>query len=144
MFTRAHHLSHSWATCIQSTPFHPVSLRSIIIIPSMLRSSEWSLSFRFSDQNYVHICHPPCMLCACPSHPLWCDYPNNIWWSVKIMKLLSMHSSSAFHHFLPFRSKYSPQHPLLILCFSLSMQFHVSHPYKWTGKHMYNFLYFNF
>jgi hypothetical protein len=48
-----------------------------------------------------------------PSHPAWFDYPNNIWWSVQDMKLLIMQSSPASCHFLPLRSKYSPQCPVL-------------------------------
>jgi hypothetical protein len=26
----------------------------------------------------------------CPSHPPWFDHPNNIWWSVQIIKFLVM------------------------------------------------------
>jgi hypothetical protein len=54
-----------------------------------------------SYQNFVcifyhsHVCY---MLC--PSHPLWFDHPNNIWWSVQVMKLLIMQCSPASHHFL--------------------------------------------
>jgi len=32
LFTRAYHWSLSWVKCIQSTPFNPVSLRSILIL----------------------------------------------------------------------------------------------------------------
>jgi hypothetical protein len=32
------------------------------------------------------------------SHPLWSDHPNNIWWSLQVMKLLIMQSSSASHY----------------------------------------------
>jgi hypothetical protein len=44
-----------------STPSHPISLRFILIFPTMLRSSAWSLHFRFSDKNFVclpHLCAP--------------------------------------------------------------------------------------
>ena len=47
-----------------------------------------SLSFSFSHQNPVctsvlpHVCHIPC-----PSHFLWIDHPDNIWWDVQIMKV---------------------------------------------------------
>jgi len=56
----------------------------------MPRSSK-SLPCRFSSQNIVcisHLSHSCCMLC--PSHLLWFDHPNNIWWSVQIMKLFIM------------------------------------------------------
>jgi hypothetical protein len=32
MFTRAYHWSLSWATWIQSTPHHPISIRSTLIL----------------------------------------------------------------------------------------------------------------
>jgi len=50
---------------IRSFPSYFPIIISNIIFPSMSRSSEWSLSFRFSDQNFVcisHICH----LCYIP------------------------------------------------------------------------------
>jgi hypothetical protein len=53
-----------------------------------------------------------------------------------------MESSPASHHFLPLRSKHSPQHPVLKylhLCSSLSVRDQVSHPYK-TGKIMFYIL----
>jgi hypothetical protein len=36
VFTSAHHWSISWARCIQSTPSHSISLRSILIVSSNL------------------------------------------------------------------------------------------------------------
>jgi hypothetical protein len=48
-----------------------------------------------------------------PISPPWFDHPNNILWRVQIMNHLSMKFSSAFCHFIPVRSKYSPQHPFL-------------------------------
>jgi len=47
-----------------------------------------------------------------PSHPPWFDHPNNIWWSVQVMKLLIIQSSPASCHFFPPRFKYSPQLPI--------------------------------
>jgi hypothetical protein len=46
------------------------------------------------------------------SHFRWLDHPNNIRWSVQVMKLLIMQSSPVSCHFLPLRYKYSPQHPV--------------------------------
>jgi hypothetical protein len=77
-------------------------------------SSAWSLPFRFPDQNFVcisHLFHACCM--SHPSHTPRFDHPNNIWRSVQVMKLLIMKFSSVSYHFLPLRSKYSPQHPVL-------------------------------
>jgi hypothetical protein len=36
-----------------------------------------------------------CVLHAPPTHPLWLHRPNNIWWSIQIMKLLLMQFSPA-------------------------------------------------
>jgi hypothetical protein len=50
------------------------------------RSSNWSLPFRPTTQNFIwtshlfHVYHMPH-----PSHPSWPDHPNdNIWWSVQV------------------------------------------------------------
>jgi hypothetical protein len=48
-----------------------------------------------------------------PSHPPWLDHSNYTWRTVQVMKLLIMQFSSTPYHFIPLRSKYSPQHPVL-------------------------------
>jgi len=59
VFARARYRSLTWHRWIQSTHFHPISLRSILILSSHLlpRSSKWSLPFRFSDQNFIRSGH---------------------------------------------------------------------------------------
>jgi hypothetical protein len=59
VFARACHWSLSWARWIQSTPSPPYfsEVHSDIILPSTPRSSEWCVSFMFSDQNFVPISH---------------------------------------------------------------------------------------
>jgi len=58
VFTRVGHRSISWARCIQSTTSHRFpKIHSNIIFLSKRRSSEWSLPFRFSDQNAVEVSH---------------------------------------------------------------------------------------
>jgi hypothetical protein len=47
-----------------------------------------------------------------PPHPPWLDHFNYTWRRVQVMKLLIMQFSPTCH-FIPFRSKYSPQHPVL-------------------------------
>jgi hypothetical protein len=48
-----------------------------------------------------------------PSHSPWFDLPNNIWWWVQIMKLPTVQLSASSRYFIPLRSKYSPQQPVL-------------------------------
>jgi len=58
--------------------------------------------------SYVsYMCYKPC-----PSHPLWFDYPNNIWWRVHLTKFL-MKFSPSFCFFLFLSSKCYPQHYVL-------------------------------
>jgi len=61
---------------------------------------------------------------TCPAHLNLLDsVTNNVWWSIKVTKLLTMQSSPSSRHFLPLRSKYSPQNPVLkhpeSVCFSV-------------------------
>ena len=68
-FTRAHHLSLSWARSIQSVPHpHPTSWRSILILSSHLCQGLLSGSFfSFHHQNPVYT--PPLPIRAiCPAH----------------------------------------------------------------------------
>jgi len=53
-------LSPSWTRFIHSTHFHPISLRSILILSSHLRLGlPNALPFRFWDQNLIYIFHFP-------------------------------------------------------------------------------------
>jgi hypothetical protein len=62
---------------------------------------------------YIHFTSLPSMLHARPTDPPSFHHPNNISRCVQIMKFLIMQSSPAFHHFLPLRSKISPQYRFL-------------------------------
>jgi hypothetical protein len=67
VFTRRLHWSLSWAISIQSTPFHHISLRSILIL-----YPQWSLTFWLSHQ--YTICSPllpPFVLRAPPITFFW-------------------------------------------------------------------------
>jgi hypothetical protein len=72
-----------------------------------------------------------------PSHPPWSDHANTVWWGAEIIKLLIMQFYTTSCYFIPLRSKYSLQHPVLkrlSLCSSLNVREHVSHPHKTTDK----------
>ena len=62
-----------------------------IVVPSTIGSPKWALSLRFPHQNPVyasplpHTCYIPR-----PFHSSRFDHPNNFWWVVQIIKLLSM------------------------------------------------------
>jgi hypothetical protein len=55
-----------------------------------------------------HSCYMPR-----PSHPPWLVHSNYIWQRVQITKLLTLHFPPTSCHFIPLRSKYPPQHPVL-------------------------------
>jgi hypothetical protein len=106
------------ATCPYPPPYqpslcpqHPTSwISTLIILPSMPRSSKWSLSLRFPCQNpvctspFLHTFYTPC-----PSHSF--DHPYNIWWGVLIIRCSL--SSPPPSYLVPLRPKYLPQHPIL-------------------------------
>jgi hypothetical protein len=78
VFILALHWSLSSARSIQSTPPHPISIRSVLILPPpMSRFSQWSPSFWFSYQRPV--CAPlPRVLHALP-------ISSSLTWSIVII-----------------------------------------------------------
>jgi len=63
-------------------------------------SSEWSLPFRFSGQNFVCIYNLSHASYMSSSHQPWLDLFNNMWWCVQVGKPLIMQYSPALCHFL--------------------------------------------
>jgi hypothetical protein len=57
--------------------------------------------------------HLPCVPHALPTSFSSTWLPNNIWWWVQNMKLFIVQLSPFSRYFLPLRSKYFPQHPVL-------------------------------
>jgi hypothetical protein len=88
-FTRARHLSLSWASSIQSMPPHTTPWRSILILSSHLRLGlqrgrlpSGILTKILYAPLFPHTCHMPL-----PSHSSRFDYPNNIWrWVQDVIK----------------------------------------------------------
>jgi hypothetical protein len=109
VFTTARHKPISWARWIQSTPHHSMSLRSILMLSSHLRVGPY-INEVFRSQDFVCISNRS-HTCYMPRPSL--SHHHNIWWSVQVMKFLIMHPALPSCHFLPLRSKYSPQHLVL-------------------------------
>jgi hypothetical protein len=96
VFTRALHWSLSWAISIQSTPSHPISLRSILILSTHLRLGLPSGLFHSGFPTnilYAFLFSPHSCYLLHPSHPPWLDYSNYTWRRVQLMKLLIMQFS---------------------------------------------------
>jgi hypothetical protein len=87
VFTRARHWSLSWARCIQSTTFHPISLKSSLI-SSHLRPGLPSglFSFGFSDQNFICVSYLSHMCCmSLPSNPRSLTCFDENWYSTLLL-----------------------------------------------------------
>jgi hypothetical protein len=87
---------------------------------------------------YIFLIPPMCYI-PCPSHCLWFDQINNIWWNVHIMKLLlpSLLQPPATSSLLGPNILLSMLFSnTLNLCSFLSVTDQVSHPYKTSGKIM--------
>jgi len=99
VFTRARQLSLSWASLIQSTHFHPLSLRFIWMLSSHLRLRlSTGLYVQFSQpKRCVHISCFPCMPHTSPISSFWLDHPSNLVSSTNhpVFSILS-----SFLHFL--------------------------------------------
>ena len=84
---------------------HLLEIHPNIILQSMPRSPQWSLSLRFPHQDPIrpplltHTRHMPS-----PSHSSRFYQPHNIGWGVQIIKLLVMHSPPFPRYLVPPRS----------------------------------------
>ena len=89
--TSAHHLSLSWARSIQSTPPHPTSWRSILLLYSHLRLGLPSGLFPsgYPHRKSVYVSPlPHKRYIPRPYHSSRFYHPKNIWWAVQIIMLL--------------------------------------------------------
>jgi hypothetical protein len=95
---------------VHAPQFHFLKIRLNIILPSKSGSSKWSLSIGFPHPSLVctyHTSHT-CYMHS-PSHSPRVGHLNNIWWGVKIIKLLI---SPLPCYLVPLRPKYYPQNPI--------------------------------
>jgi hypothetical protein len=95
------HTTHSYSSKIHF---------NIIVTPNLRFSS--GVYFYFAPKHCIQFSSVPCYM-PCPSHPPWLDNSNYTWRTVQVMKLPIMQFSLTSYHFIPLRSKYSPQHPVL-------------------------------
>jgi hypothetical protein len=139
MFTKACHWTLSLSQPNPVLPIDPYlsKVQLNVILPPTSRSYQWSLTFGPPNQNPVNTSPlPNASHMSCLSQPPWFNHPNNIWWRIQAMKVIIMQFSPQ-PVFLPFRSKYPPQHSvlkILSLCSSLKVRHQVSHPYSTIGK----------
>jgi hypothetical protein len=109
--------------------FDLLKIHSDPILPSTPRYPEWTLSFGFSHQTPVHfpLLSHACHMSRPPNSPLF-DLPNNICGQIQIMKILIVQLPSFFCYFIPVRSKYFSQNP--VLKHPLNVRDQVSHLFK--------------
>jgi len=92
--------------------FHKI--QSNIIFPSTPKYFEWIFpSGCLTKISYSFLVSLMRAYMSGPSHSPWLDHSNNIWRSIHVKKFLIIQSSPVSCHFLPLRSKYSPQQPVL-------------------------------
>jgi hypothetical protein len=108
--TKTCHFSISRATSIQPTPSQPISLRSVLLLSSKLRSrySDWFPSVRFPKWNPIYTRLSQMCLVLWPFHSSCFDHPNSIRCVNQTKKLFILHFLQSPVYVVPFRP-----HPVL-------------------------------
>jgi len=99
----------------QSSPLHFFKIHFIVSsshlslgLSSDLFPSQLTSKTPLKTSPVSHTCLMPH-----PSHSIWFNHLNNIWWALHIIKVLAVQSSELPHYLIPLRPKYLPQHPIL-------------------------------
>jgi len=102
------------------------------ILPSNLRSWNWSPSLRFPHQTSV-CTYPVPRMCyvMAPSHSPWCHHPNIIWCGqiIKLLVKLSSPRPPPSPLPCPLKPKHLPQHPIFEHPQPMFLR-HVEHEYN--------------
>ena len=110
MFTTVRHLSLSRVRSIQSTPWHPSSLKSSLILSSLLLLDlPCSFFLRCFTSKVLHafLFSPQMRHISCQFHAPKFNDPNNIRWDTRT-KFFTTKFSSLSCYCLLFRPKYLP------------------------------------
>jgi hypothetical protein len=99
----------------RESPPQPISLRFIFSPSCHPLLGLPSVIFLFAYPPKPCTCFSPLLACRMPHppHSPLFDLPNNIWWWVQITELPVVQFYPFSRYFIPRRSKYSPQHPVL-------------------------------
>ena len=114
VFTKTHPISLSLSESVQFTPPADVLINFDIILPSTLRSSQWSLSFRLRHRSPVYTSLSP-IHTTCPAHLILLDFITRTIYGEDCRSLSSSLCifSSPLSPRIPLTTKDSPQHPIL-------------------------------
>ncbi|PNF43097.1 hypothetical protein B7P43_G02301, partial [Cryptotermes secundus] len=132
VFTRALHWSLSRAKAIQSTPPHPISIRSILILSTHLRlglPSGLLPSLFPTNILYAFLLSP--IRATCPAHLILLYMIILTMLGEEYSFLQPPVTSSLFGPNILLNTLFSNT---LSLCSSLNVRDQVSHPYRTTGK----------
>jgi hypothetical protein len=109
--TRVNNQNLPLARLTQSTPYKPISQRSILILSYLRKGLQNGLFPSGFSTKIVYAFLFACYMTR-PSHHPRCDHPKNIWQRVQIMELLILQFSPSSCHFIPLWYKYSPKQPV--------------------------------